>query len=370
MEASSGGSSPTGLSAVPPAQQPDALSASLPSGTIRVESLSLQRPSPEASTAARFRVGVQNIHLASRTTRQSFVNTVKESKLFVCGVVESWLKGSSNIMDAELFGSDWVWLGKDRMKRKGGGLGFLAKKSLKPRLPKPGKESILWLEVEFCGKWYLGLIYLVPSAVIASKMAILSELRQGIVEFSGKGKVLVLGDFNARMGDLPNSLNLLSGSQVPLLVARTSRDQKVSSLGRKVMASLNEAGLVLLNGVGEMAEFTTLGDTVIDLIWAQSGDLNAFEQLSVMEDEDGVSDHHFLVTATFKLADTDVRPQPVRAEHQQVRWNVKSRGNPAHWLNLQKVGDQLMAGWTPPKIVHGNTRAGAESTWDCWLDSI
>ena len=177
MEASSGGSSPTGLSAVPPAQQPDALSASLPSGTIRVESLSLQRPSPEASTAARFRVGVQNIHLASRTTRQSFVSTVKESKLSVCGVVESWLKGSSNIMDAELFGSDWVWFGKDRMKRKGGGLGFLAKKSLKPRLPKPGKESILWLEVEFCGKWYLGLIYLVPSAVIASKMAILSELR-------------------------------------------------------------------------------------------------------------------------------------------------------------------------------------------------
>ena len=296
MEASSGGSSPTGLSAVPPAQQPDALSASLPSVTIRLESLSLQ-PSPEASTAARFRVGVQNIHLTSRTTRQSFVNTVKESKLFVCGVVESWLKGSSNIMDAELFGSDWVWL-KDRMKRKGGGLGFLAKKSLKPRLPKPGKESILWLEVEFCGKWYLGLIYLVPSALIASKMAILSEIRQGIVEFSGKGKLLVLADFNARMGDLPNSLNLLSGSQVPFLVARTSRDQKV---GRKVLASLNEVGLVLLNGVGEMAEFTTLGDTVIDLIWAQSGDLNAFEQLSVLEDEVGVSDHHFLVTATLNL---------------------------------------------------------------------
>ena len=115
------------------------------------------------------------------------------------------------------------------------------------------------------------LIYLVPSALMASKMAILSELRQGIMEFSGKGKVLVLGDFNARLGDLPNSLNLLASSQAPLLIARTSRDQKVNSLGRKVMASLNEAGLVLLNGVGEMAEFTTLGDTVIDLIWAQSG---------------------------------------------------------------------------------------------------
>ena len=66
--------------------------------------------------------------------------------------------------------------------RESGGLGFLAKKSLKPRLPKPGKENILWLEVEFCGKWYLALIYLVPSALIASKMAILSELRQGIVD--------------------------------------------------------------------------------------------------------------------------------------------------------------------------------------------
>lgn len=67
-------------------------------------------------------MGVQNIHLATRLVRQSFVNTVIKSDLSVCGVVESWLKGSSGIMDAELFGTDWVWFGKERQGRTEQGL--------------------------------------------------------------------------------------------------------------------------------------------------------------------------------------------------------------------------------------------------------
>jgi hypothetical protein len=173
-------------------------------------------------------------------------------------------------------------------------------------------------------------------------MATLTELRRGIVEFAGKGKILVMGDFNTRMGSLPNSINLMTGSQAPLVVARSSKDQTVSSMGRKVMAFLNNAGLVLLNGVREMAEYTTHGNTVIDLIWTQSGDLDAIEQLTVVEEKVKLSDH-FLVTIALKLPGhaQHARPQPERADNYQMRWNVKSKGNPAHWNELRRVGNQL-----------------------------
>ena len=165
-----------------------------------------------------------------------------KSDLSVCGVVESWLKDSSSVMDAELYGTEWQWFGCDRQSRRGGGLGYLVRRALKPRTPKPGNECILWLEVEFCEKWYIALIYLIPHTPGANLMAILTELARGIVEYSGKGKIVIMGDFNARVGNLPNSMNLLTGSHAPFAITRTSKDQKVSSLGRKVMAILNGAG--------------------------------------------------------------------------------------------------------------------------------
>ena len=232
-------------------------------------------------------------------------------------------------MDAELYGTEWVWIGKDRQRRNGGGLGFLVRKSLKPRTPKPGSESILWLEVEFCEKWFIAIIYITPHAPIANVMEVLADLRQGIVEFSGKGRIVVMGDFNSRVGDLPNSINPLTGSQAPLAVRRTSKDQKVSSRGRKVMASLNAAGLVLLNGVGERAEFTTHGNTVIDLIWVQSGDMSAVDQFMVVEEQVKLSDH-FMVTVSFRLAGNHTGSQVKSDSHKLERWNVNSRGTNQH----------------------------------------
>ena len=285
-------------------------------------------------------------------------------------MVESWLKDSSSVMDAELYGTEWQWFGCDRQSRRGGGLGYLVKRALKPRTPKPGKECLLWLEVEFCEKWYIALIYLIPHTPGANLMAILTELARGIVEYSGKGKIVIMGDFNARVGNLPNSMNLLTGSHAPFAITRTSKDQKVSSLGRKVMATLNSAGMVLLNGVGGVAEFTTHGNTVIDFIWAQSGDLHAIEQFTVVEEKVKLSDH-FMVTATFKLPGKHAGPQPGSADHRRVRWNVNSRGNPDHWSNLQKIGNRIMAEWTPRMTgLHSDQKMKAEAIWDTWLGDM
>ena len=77
-------------------------------------------------------------------------------KLGLCGVVESWLKNSSEVMDSELLGTEWIWVGKDRKGRRGGGLGCVVKKALKPRVMKVTEcNNILWLEVDSGCKCYV-----------------------------------------------------------------------------------------------------------------------------------------------------------------------------------------------------------------------
>jgi hypothetical protein len=55
---------------------------------------------------------------------------VRESNLCVCGVVESFLKDSKNIMEAELYGSEWCWIGKIEKAVEEVGLGLLSERYL------------------------------------------------------------------------------------------------------------------------------------------------------------------------------------------------------------------------------------------------
>ncbi len=129
-------------------------------------------------------MAVQNIHLVNGFVRQAFVNIVKESDLSVCGVVETWMKNKCEIMQGELFGTEWEWFGKGRIGRRGGGLGFMVRRELKPRIPKASTENILWLEFERGEKWYLAVVYLAPKVPVGDKLATLAELKSGIVEFT------------------------------------------------------------------------------------------------------------------------------------------------------------------------------------------
>ena len=79
-----------------------------------------------------------------------------------------------------------------------------------------------------------------------------------------------MGDFNARVGELPNVVSDPDGEEEKLFsVPRTSVDTKVDSFGRKLMTIMNAVGLVLVNGTKERewTSFQRLGNAVVDLIW-------------------------------------------------------------------------------------------------------
>src|SRR6185437_12175307 len=87
-----------------------------------------------APTVPTLSVAALNIHLVSAWKRQQFLKVVcgidgtDGAGLDVCGIVESWLRDSNNMMNLELRNSQWCWYGKDRRRMRGGGLGILAKK--------------------------------------------------------------------------------------------------------------------------------------------------------------------------------------------------------------------------------------------------
>jgi hypothetical protein len=323
-------------------------------------------------------MGVLNIHLVNKVKRQLFVKAIMEkSELSICGVVESWLVDSAGMMEAEIYGTEWMWLGRGRKGKKGGGLGFLVKKSLKPRLPKASRNSnILWLEVDHEGKWYIAVVYLIPKDSGEVNEETLVELQRGVLELESKGRVVVAGDFNARVGELPNTIfaseDSVDSSQV---MRRKSVDKTVNRLGHRVLACLNELGMVLLNGLGAMAKYTSFqakGNSVIDFFFVHSRDLKAVVHCDTVEEERFRLSDHVLVAVTFKmgtsLASFPSYPSLIERRAPPPRWNSKSRDG---WGRLQKFGNQFLLNWSPRhEGRRGDSRREAEEVWDNWLREV
>ena len=97
---------------------------------------------------------------------------------------------------------------------------------------------------------------------------ILSALSAG-VRAAGKQRTWILGDTNARVGELPNRVR---GVRIP----RTSDDRVINQRGRDLMSQLNEAGMWLINGSAHRASTTYEGyngASCIDLVWSSENKL-------------------------------------------------------------------------------------------------
>ena len=205
----------------------------------------------------------------------------------------------------------------------------------------------------------------------------LMELRQGILRFTGKGHITVLGDFNARVGNLPNVVYTPGAQQdSPVTVMRESEDIEVNTRGRRVLTSLNQVGMVLLNGVLERAKGTSLqrlANTVIDFIWVQFGNLGDVLQFQTVEDDCCRWSDHRMVTVSMKVSvgnslTTDTPSQSGTLPGEQLRWNLKGKNS---WCNLQEAGNRLMLIWAPKlEGKHTEQKEEAEELWSQWLSEM
>ena len=64
-----------------------------------------------------------------------------------------------------------------------------------------------------------------------------------------RGKVVVVGDFNSRLGQMTNVVLRGEGKEEERLVLeRTSEDEKSTAKGKYFLKAMNAAGLVVANG--------------------------------------------------------------------------------------------------------------------------
>jgi len=143
---------------------------------------------------------------------------------------------------------------------------------LNPKIAKESKsENLLWIEIGLESKWFVAIVY-IPRDSGDQNDQTLAELQRDILVFGSKGRAIVMGDFNARVGELPNIVSNPFLNKNELVIKRQSRDKTVSRQGKELMTTLNAVGLGLVNGSYEIADYTSIqhsGNSVIDSIWIE-----------------------------------------------------------------------------------------------------
>ena len=86
------------------------------------------------------------------------------------------------------------------------------------------------------------------------------------------------------------------------------------------LGCLNELGMVLLNGLGAMAKYTSFqakGNSVIDLVFVHRRDLTAVVYCDTMEEERFRLSDHVLVAVTFRMG-TSLASSPSEPSQMQI----------------------------------------------------
>jgi len=130
-------------------------------------------------------------------------------------------------------GSSFVWFGRERKSQKGasgsGGVGILCRKSVgQCSMVKCSINfEILWVKIVRGGDvYFVGAVYIPPSrSKREDAKDVILELETDLISFRKSGKVILMGDFNCRIGDT-HSVILLNGNQFSF--PRVSEDSATS----------------------------------------------------------------------------------------------------------------------------------------------
>ena len=125
----------------------------------------------------------------------------------------------------------YKWFGKPRISRRGeGGVGFLVRECIAEEVEMLGMRRVGGRGKEAL---YLCCVYM-PTEGSAADV----RLKEDVLEYQQKGRVVILGDFNARVGE---------STDVDDVIGIFGEDTCNRS-GNKLISFLNELELVICNG--------------------------------------------------------------------------------------------------------------------------
>src|SRR5206468_3670941 len=101
------------------------------------------------------------------------------------------------------------------------------------------------------------------------------ELNEDVMYFREKGRVCIIGDFNSRIGEMRSRCMSLKEEEEDeeeekvRVWKRCSQDKKSDKAGKRLVQFMNDHELIILNGISDIALWTSIqiqGNSVIDYI--------------------------------------------------------------------------------------------------------
>lgn len=286
--------------------------------------------------------------------------------LDICAVTETWFKVGIDYMSKSIDNDKYVWISRERQNQKArngeGGVGIIIKRSLgKISLVRVSKRyDMIWVEIDRNGMClYIAAVYISPSRAPRGYYSteMLAELEVDILHFKSKGQVMVMGDFNARIGTEDTSFTH-NGHRI--FVPRRSKDQHRDARGRQLIESMNACNMVILHGLDSPGIETCWngcrGKSVVDYIIIgkdifQESNKIQYESNSMKiweEDYMNVSDHRLLTCRLkFPIHSGIVEETAPGKEvmNSTEKWKRNDCGDRKYWERMEELGNEVMGSW-------------------------
>lgn len=161
----------------------------------------------EPMPSRQLRVGSWNIRALTESKLQEIVQVCRAQKIDILALQEIWESKVMSEQEAEqqISVGGYRLLTQKRQGARGGGVGFLVAEVLMEEVEvSAGKFETMWLQVRSGRKkvpLHIGCVYMPVEGKLSSKTdEIYSELSKQVQLKSKEGEVVLLGDFNARVG--------------------------------------------------------------------------------------------------------------------------------------------------------------------------
>ena len=236
----------------------------------------------------------------------------------IIAVSETWLRRNNKVSM-----KDFVWYGRNRKssgvsgKKGHGGLGFFVRNSINQYvhvLDFPNFEGLMFLKLLAQGKrsLYIGCFYAPTCTAKKQKTEeVYTELESLVMDLRSKGDVFLIGDFNARVGNIDKAIGRYN-------------EKVINRNGIRMLEFLHSTGMVALNGRDEThrVAFTRIQakqKSVIDYAVVPLEYYSNVENFKILSDTDiGGSDHKAIVVTIRGLVKKENRRRVPR-----YRWKLE-----------------------------------------------